>query len=242
VSYVGEFRVPYVHGLTVAELARMAKEAPGVLDVTEAVRARGRLTIIPMRGWRRAMRWPETGLPWIPTSPAIQDFAAVQGYAMSGLGTYFDPRSNFDIGFRHGIGTAYPFRGISHKTLKIDVIEKELRSLDLGGIQFRRVSGVDRNGKPAVGLYVEINDYDEWHPTELSFYLMRMACKLEAKNPFLPAPGRDFSGFLRHMGSEEFFHLLQRDGARADVPAFLADWRKRVLIYQNLSKRFWLYQ
>src|SRR5581483_5127724 len=50
-SYVGEFHVPYVHGLTIGELALMAKEAPGVLDVPEAVRARGKLTIIPMRGW-----------------------------------------------------------------------------------------------------------------------------------------------------------------------------------------------
>ncbi|HXA80216.1 MAG TPA: DUF1343 domain-containing protein, partial [Opitutaceae bacterium] len=55
-SYVGEFHVPYVHGLTIGELALMAKEVPGVLDVPDAVRARGKLTIIPMRGWRRAMR------------------------------------------------------------------------------------------------------------------------------------------------------------------------------------------
>ncbi|HYD83810.1 MAG TPA: DUF1343 domain-containing protein, partial [Opitutus sp.] len=96
-SYVGAFRVPYVHGLTIAELARMAKEAPGVLAIPDAVRARGKLTVIPMRGWRRSMRWPETGLKWVPTSPMIQDFSAVIGYAMVGLGTYFDPRSNFDI-------------------------------------------------------------------------------------------------------------------------------------------------
>jgi uncharacterized protein YbbC (DUF1343 family) len=240
-SYVGAFRVPYVHGLTIAELARMAKEAPGVLDISESTRARGKLTIIPMRGWRRSMRWPDTGLTWVPTSPAIQDYASVEGYAMTGLGTYFDPARNFDIGFRHGIGTAYPFRGISHKSQKIDVVEKELRALNLPGLQFRRVSGIDRNGKPAVGLYVEINDFDEWRPTELSFYLMKIACKLDPKNPFLPAPGRDFSGFLRHMGSEDFFRALQRDGAKTDVAAYVAEWQRRTQIYQQQAKRFWLY-
>lgn len=102
-SYVGAFRVPYVHGLTIGELARMAKEAPGVLAVSEAVRARGKLTLVPMRGWRRSMRWPETGLTWVPTSPMIQDFSACIGYAMVGLGTYWDPSVNFDIGFRHGL-------------------------------------------------------------------------------------------------------------------------------------------
>jgi uncharacterized protein YbbC (DUF1343 family) len=240
-SYVGAFRVPYVHGLTIAELARMAKEAPGVLDISESTRARGKLIIIPMRGWRRSMRWPDTGLTWVPTSPAIQDYASVEGYAMTGLGTYFDPARNFDIGFRHGIGTAYPFRGISHKSQKIDVVEKELRALNLPGLQFRRVSGIDRNGKPAVGLYVEINDFDEWRPTELSFYLMKIACKLDPKNPFLPAPGRDFSGFLRHLGSEDFFRALQRDGAKTDVAAYVTEWQRRTQIYQQQAKRFWLY-
>ena len=238
---VGAFFVPYVHGLTIAELARMAKEAPRVLGVSEEIRSRGKLTIIPMRGWRRSMRWPETGLTWVATSPMIQDFAAVQGYPMVGLGAFWNP-PKIDTGFRHGVGTSYPFRGISHKTAKIDVLERELRALNLPGIQFRRVSAPDRNGKPAVGLFVEITDYDEWRPTELNFYLMKLACKLDAKNPFLEGPGRDFSGFLRHMGSEAFLRALQRDGAAVDVAAFIADWEARCRIYQNHSKRYWLYQ
>jgi uncharacterized protein YbbC (DUF1343 family) len=240
-SYVGAFRVPYVHGLTIGELARMAKEAPGVLAVSESVREKGRLTVIPMRGWRRSMRWPETGLPWIPTSNFVQDFAAVQGYPMVGLGAFWDP-PHIDTGFRHGIGKYYPFRGISHRTVKIDVVEKELRALRLDGIQFRRVSATDRDGKPAVGLFVEITDYDEWRPTELNFYLMKLACKFEPKNPFAPGPGRDFKGFLRHMGSADFLRALQRDGARVDVPRFLAEWDAKAKIYQEQSKRYWLYR
>jgi uncharacterized protein YbbC (DUF1343 family) len=240
-SYVGAFRVPYVYGLTIGELAHMAKEAPGVLAVSDAVREHGRLTVIPMRGWRRAMRWPETGLTWIPTSQFVQDFAAIEGYPMVGLGTFWDP-PKIDIGFRHGIGKSYSFRGISHKFVKIDVVEKELRALNLHGLQFRRVSALDREGKPAVGLFIEITDYDEWQPTELNFYLMKLACKFDAKNPFAPGPGRDFSGFLRHMGSEEFLHALQHDGARVDVPKFLAEWRLRANIYQQESKRYWLYR
>lgn len=240
-SYVGAFRVPYVHGLTIAELARMAKEAPGVLAVTDAVRTRGKLTVIPMRGWRRSMRWPETGLRWVPTSPMIQDFSAVIGYAMVGLGTYFDPRVKFDIGFRHGIGDQYAFRGLSHKTIKSDVLERELRALNLPGLSFRRVSVPGRDGKPVTGVFVEVNDWDDWNPTELSFHLMRLGCAFAPQNPFLPAAGRDLSGFLRHMGSEAFLRILQRDGARTDVTAVVSEWNKRVAIYQTQSKRYWLY-
>ncbi|HND60165.1 MAG TPA: DUF1343 domain-containing protein [Opitutaceae bacterium] len=241
-SYVGAFRVPYVHGLTIGELAKMAKEAPGVLAVSDAVRQRGRLTVVPMRGWRRSMRWTETGLTWVPTSAYIQDFAAVLGYPMVGLGAFWNP-PKIDTGFRHGIGKSYPFRGLSHRSVKIDQVEKELRALGLAGLQFRRVSAPDRDGKPAVGLFIEITDYDDWRPTELNFHLLRLACKFDPKgNPFTPGPGRDFSGFLRHMGSEEFLRALQRDGAKVDVAKFLADWAARDKIYQEQSKKYWLYR
>jgi len=86
-SYVGAFRVPYVHGLTIGELARMCKYGPGVMDIDEATRQAGKLTVVPMRGWNRTMRWPETGLKWIPTSPMIPDSAAAAGYPMVGLCT-----------------------------------------------------------------------------------------------------------------------------------------------------------
>jgi uncharacterized protein YbbC (DUF1343 family) len=86
-SYVGAFRVPYVHGLTIGA----------------------------MRGWRRSMRWPETGLRWVPTSPMIPDFSAAVGYAMTGLGTYIG-------GFRHGVGQRYPFRGLLHLRITSDVV------------------------------------------------------------------------------------------------------------------------
>jgi len=235
VSYVGAFRVPYVHGLTMAELARMAKEAPGVLAVSDEVRARGKLTIVPMRGWRRAMRWPDTGLNWAPTSPKMQDYSAVLGYPMTGLGC--------DLGgFRNGVGSNYIFRGLSHKTVKVDVIERELRALNLPGLQFRRISAPDRNGKPALGLYIEITDFDEWRPTELSLQLMRLACKLEAKNPFVAATNKESSFFLRLVGSEAFFRALQRDGAKTDVGAFMKDWTARNEIYQQQTRHYWLYQ
>ena len=233
-SYVGEFRIPYVHGLTMGELALMAKEAPGVLDVPEAVRARGKLMIIPMRGWHRRMRWPETGLKFVPTSPYIPDFAACVGYAMVGLGTYLGD-------FTHGIGNEYPFRGIAHRLVKSDALLNDLNALHLPGLDFRLVSVPGKNNKPVTGVYVEVTDWDAWHPTELSFYMMKLACALEPKNPFATASPAEAQGFLRHMGSTAFFEALRRDGAKVDIAAFLADWRARDKIYQEQSRRYWLY-
>ncbi len=243
-NYVGAFRVPYVHGLTIGELARMAKDLhpPGGLEIKEALRVRGKLTVIPMRGWSRSMRWPETGLPWIATSQMIQDFSAVMGYPMVGLGTYVSRTENFDIGIDHGVGKMYAFRGLSARTAKPDALEKELKALDLPGLRFFRVSAPDKEGKPAIGLFVEITDYDAWRPVELNFHLMKIACKLDRRNPFAPVRGRSFNGFLKHMGSAEFLAALQRDGAGVDVEAFVRRWRQQATVYQQQSRKYWLYR
>ena len=242
-SYVGVFRVPYVHGLTIGELARMAKEAPGIMqvpgatgiNVSEADRARGKLTIISMRGWRRSMRWPETGLKWIPTSQYIQDFASVIGYPMTGLGTQLG-------GFSHGFpGPLYPCRGISHPKINDLVLEKELRALNLPGLSYRRISVPNRKGKPVTGLYIEVSDYQDWRPTELNFHLMRLACKYEPRNPFAAATDTQVRSFLIHAGSTEFFEAIKRDGARVNVEAFIADWSAKAKVYQQQTRKYWLY-
>jgi len=44
------------------------------------------------------------------------------------------------------------------------------------------------------------------------------------------------------MGSEAFMRALQRDGARVDVEAWLKLWREQALVYQEQSKRYWLYR
>ena len=240
---VGAYCVPYVHGLTIGELALMAKDLrpPTGLDLPDRVRQRGKLVVIPMRGWTRSMRWPETGLKWIPTSPLMPDFAAVEGYPMVGLGAYNDP-PRIEIGFFHGVGRYYPFRGLSHKTVKPEILIKELSAYHLPGLQFRVVSAPDEQGKPKTGVYMEITDYDAWDPTELNFVLMKMACRLDGRNPFLPGPGRDFTTFLHHMGSTEFFRALQHDGAAIDLRPWLEKWREQDRVYQVQSKRYWLYQ
>jgi uncharacterized protein YbbC (DUF1343 family) len=233
-SYVGAFRVPYVHGLTIGELAQFSARTPGFLAIPREKQERGRLTIVPMRGWRRSMRWPETGLRWVPTSPMIPDFSAAVGYAMTGLGTYIG-------GFRHGVGQRYPFRGLLHLRITSDVVEKELKALAIPGIAFRRVSSPNRSGKPATGLYVEVTDWDDWRPTELSFHLMRLGCKLEGGNPYAAASKGIQQGFLRHMGDSDFFADLVAKGARVDVERWLVRWQAENRAYVASKKRFWLY-
>ena len=184
----------------------------------------------------RSMRWTESGLTWIPTSPLIVDFEAVKGYPMTGLGCELG-------GFKHGVGSHYQFRGVLHLTTKIDVYEKELRALKLPGIDFRRVSAPNtKTGKAGTGLYIEIRAYDAWRPTELNFHLMRLACKLEPRNPFTFAPTPQRSLFLNLLGSRAFFNDLAANGKNTDIERWLKQWREQAKIYQQQSQKYWLYR
>jgi len=234
-SGVGAFRVPYVHGLTMGELARMAKETPGVLPISEKVRQRGKLTVVPMRGWTRSMRWPETGLKWVATSPMIPNFEATVGYAMVGPGTEIG-------GWSSGIGTFYPFRGIGFQKKTPEQIIAELGQYHIPGIRLDLTQGIGRDGQVIHGVYVEVTDWNAWHPTELSFYMMKTAAKWSSSNPFKAAPADKQSMFNKVVGSGAWWRALTTQGSKVDVASFLKNWSERAAIYQQQSRKFWLYQ
>jgi uncharacterized protein YbbC (DUF1343 family) len=71
-SFVGAFRMPVRHGLTLGEIARL-----------ELARGDGdprRLRVIEAAGWRRSMTWPEWGRPWVAPSPNMPDHATAVLY------------------------------------------------------------------------------------------------------------------------------------------------------------------
>ena len=61
-SFVGMHPLAVRHGMTAGELALMFREELA-LDVD--------LHVVPMKGWRRAMAYEDTGLPWVLPSPNI---------------------------------------------------------------------------------------------------------------------------------------------------------------------------
>ena len=113
--------------------------------------------------------------------------------------------------------------------------------LSLPGLKFAKVSVPDGNGKPVTGVYVEVTDWDAWRPTELSFDLMRLACKWNARNPFANAPADKAAIFPKLVGSSAWWNAIRSEGAKINVEAYLAEWRRRDQLYQQQSRRYWLY-
>src|SRR5690606_35282116 len=80
ISFVSQFKIPYVYGMTSGELAQMLN-GEGMLDGGLKVD----LEVIPMQGWNRGMSFPETGLPWVPTSPHIPHTHTALYYTATGI-------------------------------------------------------------------------------------------------------------------------------------------------------------
>lgn len=228
-SYVGAFQLPYVHGLTIGEIARMAASTPRILDISEEQRVNGHLEVVTMDGWQRYMSWPQTGLKWVPTSPNIPDFSAVVGYAMTGLGAQLG-------GFKHGIGSPYPFRHLRYPGIETSKLEAALARRDIPGIAFEK-----KVTDQGTGFYVKVVDWQAWRPTELSFHMMQMAASFEAKNPFAAASSAQGDLFNKHVGSSSWWTQITQKGSQANVAAFVTLWQRQARQFQIESRRFWLY-
>ncbi|WP_255568060.1 DUF1343 domain-containing protein [Ruficoccus sp. ZRK36] len=229
-SYVGSFRVPYVHGLTIGELAIMAKKIPGWMEVSEDVQKKGKLYVIPMKGWKRSMLWPDTGLRWTPTSPAIPDFSAAVGYSMTGLGCQLG-------GFRHGYGEGYPFRLINYSGKSPDQIATTLNSLAIPGLYLQPMP----EGRQP-GAYAAVTNWDKLRPTEISFQMMRLACDWSGGNPFAEATPAQQRLYKIHVGSEDWWTEISTRGSRARVDKFLDEWEARARQFQQWSRNYWIYK
>jgi uncharacterized protein YbbC (DUF1343 family) len=75
-SFVGYYRLPVRHGMTVGELARMFA-AEKRLDL--------KLTVIPLSGWQRQDYWHDTDLAWVNPSPNMRCETAAVLYPGIGL-------------------------------------------------------------------------------------------------------------------------------------------------------------
>ena len=231
-SYVGAFNVPYVHGLTIGELAQLAKYTSDTMNISDEARQAGKLTIIKMKGWRRDMLWPQTGLKWIPTSPNIPNLGAVLGYAITGLGAQIG-------GFTHGIGTPHPFRLLQFKGKSNAELLRTLRKLKIPGLNFKIIKTKNKDGQPVEGVYVQVNDWNTVRPTELSFHMMQLAAQWSPDNPFQTAPNSAL--FNKHVGSTAWWEEISKYGKNALVGRFVTKWSQQAKEFQRQTRQFQLY-
>ncbi len=102
-SFVSQYPVPYIHGMTVGELA-LFLNGEGLLKDGEKCN----LELIKMSGWKRDMCFEETGLPWVPSSPHIPQAVTCYYYPATGIVGELYVRQ----GMRYGFGEKRIHQGL----------------------------------------------------------------------------------------------------------------------------------
>ena len=233
-SYVGAFQIPFVHGMTIGEIALWSKKISGVLKTKDIYRKKGKLVIVPMLGWKREMTWPVTGLQWYPTSPNIPSLDAVAGYPMTGLGAQMGK-------FKHGIGTKHPFRFLTYEGKSAEALKFALDQKNIPGLAFKTKILQSSKGEKIEGVYIVIKDWSKWCPTDLPFFMMQLTALWESPSPFSEASDSEIMLFNKHVGSQAWWDALLKDAGKVNTPQFLSSWNTDSQRFKSLVKPYLLY-
>jgi uncharacterized protein YbbC (DUF1343 family) len=228
-SFVSQFKIPYVHGLTVAELAKL-------LNDEKMIAKKCKLTVVPMDGWKRYMNFSDTGLNWIPTSPHIPYKETPLYYVATGvLG---------ELGvISEGVGYTIPFQTLTAEWIDADIISQRLNELKIDGIIFRPITykpfyGKNQN-KKLNGVQLHITDYSKLNLMSLQFIFMQVQNELyPEKNPFYLCDSSRIKMFDKVCGTSKIRELFVRRMNYDDIREYL---NKDVENFKRLSEKYYIY-
>lgn len=235
-SFVSQYEIPYVYGLTVGELAVMInEEGMNRGQKGNLAPAHCKLTIIPMEGWTRDMLYEDTALPWVLPSPNIPFKETPMYYAAAGVcGELY--------GFMNiGIGYTLPFQVFGATWLDPEKLKSRLESYSLPGVSFRTIyfkpfSG-SQKGQLVKGLQYFFTDYESARITETQFYVMQAVAELYPdKKAFEIISG--YGLFDKVCGTDYVRTEFQKRYDFTDIKDY---WRKDEEAFRELSQRYYIY-
>jgi uncharacterized protein YbbC (DUF1343 family) len=218
-SFVGIVNIPIRHGMTLGELA-------GYMNTEYALGAD--LQVVKMQGWRREMWFDETGLPWVPTSPAMPHLSTATLYP----GLCLLEGCNLSL----GRGTALPFEICGAPWLDGYALAEEMNALNLSGARFRPTlftpSASNHAGVECSGVQVHVTDRNALRPVEMALHLLavtrRMSGEAWAWNPH----------FERLAGSSGVRSSLE---AGEPVSEMTALWAESISRFNHQREKYLLY-
>lgn len=235
-SFVSQYRIPYIYGLTVGELAEMInEEGMNRGQKGDQEPARCKLSVVPMEGWTRDMLYEDTGLPWVLPSPNIPYKDTPMYYASSGIcGELY--------GFMNiGIGYTLPFQVFGALWLEPEALKSKLESYDMPGVSFRAIwykpfSG-SLKGQLVKGLQFFFTDYEKARLTEIQFMVMQAVAELYPdKKAFEIISG--YGLFDKVCGTDFIRTEFSKRYNFEDIKDY---WRKDEEAFRALSQKYYMY-
>ncbi len=230
ISFVSQFPIPYIHGMTVGELA-MFLNGEGLLK--NGIKCK--LEVIKMKGWNREMTFEMTGLPWIPSSPHIPHAFTPAYYPATGIVGELNVVSI-------GVGYTLPFQLFATEWFNADSLSDNLNKLGVPGVIFRPVHFTPYysvlQGKMVHGVQIHITG-NEVPLSLLQFYILQEAHKLW--------PGKDIFSMCDKSRLNMFDKVCGTDKIRTEfvktwsVSSIYNLWMNEVPAFRKKAEKYFLY-
>ena len=230
-SFVSQFAIPYIHGLTVGELA-LFLNGEGMLS--NGVRCD--LEVIRMTGWAREMLFEETGLPWVPSSPHVPHKDSPLFYPATGIAGELYAVSI-------GVGYTIPFQTFAAEWINADSLAASLNGLKLPGVIFRpthyKPYYSTLQGTLVHGVQIHLTDPSAAPLSLMQFYIMQEAHRLwPDKNLFEICNPSRHSMFDKVCGTDEVRKQFTRAFRVSDISAM---WNDDIPAWREKAGRYFLY-
>jgi len=230
-SFVSQFPIPYIHGLTVGELANYLN-SEGLL----ANKIKCKLKVIPMKGWKRKMTFEKTGLPWVLSSPHIPHNYSPVFYPISGiLG---------ELGVMNiGVGYTLPFQIFAAEWINADSLAKNMNTLKLPGLKFRPIHFTPyynvAKDRVVHGIQVYVTNYREAELTLVQFWVLQECHMLwPDKNVFELCEKSRLNMFDKVCGTD---NIRLEFSKTFRVESIRQLWEKDISVFREKAKQYFLY-
>jgi uncharacterized protein YbbC (DUF1343 family) len=228
-SFVGQFRIPMRHGMTVGELARLFNERDGI---------GAQLTVVPMEGWRREMSFEQTSLVWVMPSPNMPTPDTAVVYP----GTVLFEGTNAS----EGRGTTRPFEIVGAPWVDPDRLVDRMTAYGLPGVRFRPVvfePTFQKHAREACGgCQIHVTDRTTFHPVETGVALIVECRRANAERFTWRPPPYEYEHDRLPIdilaGSDTLRRQIEGDVPVSDIAA---SWKSAVEDFKTVRKNFLLY-
>lgn len=228
ISFVSQFKIPYLYGQTPGELALY-------LNATD-YKNKCKLTVVEMKGWERDMTWDETGLEWIVASPHVPHGQSAVFYPVTGI---FGEFGYISI----GVGYTLPFEVMGAPWISADTLAEAMNALELPGLEFRPIYYKPYystfQGELCQGVQIHILDYEKARLSEVQFLVVQELMRLwPEKDWFQLCNQKRFGMFDKVCGTNKIREMFGKRYQWEDIREY---WYKDVEAYREASSKYYLY-
>lgn len=227
-SFIGYYPIPYIHGMTIGELAQL---------FNEHFKIGCNLKVVKMKGWKREMFYPETGLSWIITSPHVPEGDTTLFYNITGI---FGELNGVNI----GVGYTAPFKLVGAPWIDAQQLTDHLNGLNLPGVKFTpayyKPFYYHFAGENCQGIRIHLMDSRAIRPCLVGFHIMTALRDLypDKFNFEIPENQRRIGMFDKACGT---------DRVRKDFTAGLSaeqiykNWQSNLEPFLEIRKKYLIY-